>query len=251
MKLHLLIILSFITVSITVTAQDLQPNIFGIRGGLNLSSVLSDKISNFDYTESTKTGFNFGLSYQRLLVESKPFYFETGLYLLSKGFKQDFYYSFISDDGRDRLIEYIDNYKTGLLYIQIPFLLNYHFRVTDNIRIEPFAGLYTGYGINGKTKLFNIYEGYYGGVPFSSVVEDAFENDNFNKFDMGFKIGVGATFCNIYVGIEYELGLLNMGGKYYEGFSIRNRNLAIKLGYNISLSKNKKNKFNRIYPNAE
>jgi hypothetical protein len=44
-----------------------------------------------------------------------------------------------------------------------------------------------------------------------------------------------------------------MGGKYYEGFSIRNRNWAINLGYNISLSKNKnvKDKFNRIYPNAE
>jgi hypothetical protein len=262
MKKFLLTILSFIFVCDTLTAQDLEPNIFGIRAGLNSSSVSSDKSSNFiyrdytvdyiNYNTSTQTGFNIGLSYQRLLDAILPFYLETGLYLSNKGFKQNVYFNYISDSDF-QFYEVRDNYKTSLTYIQIPFLLNYHFIVADNIKIEPFAGLYIAYGISGKTKLGYRHYNMDGGAPWQFQVEDAFGKDNFKKFDTGFQIGMGATLYNIYVGIGYELGASNMGGKYYEGFSVKNKNLSINLGYNISLNKNKnvKNKFNRIYPNAE
>ncbi|MDR3286834.1 MAG: PorT family protein [Prevotellaceae bacterium] len=251
MKKYYLTIVAFFVFSI-IQAQELPKNIFGIRTGINFSSSsFSTGNISFQYVKDnyrTKTKINilnFGLSYQRLLNYSKNWYLEIGLYVSDKGFEQEYYMT--HNDTYDK-------YKTNLWYLQVPFLFNYHFAATDKITIEPFAGLYTAYGIDGKTKLI-ISEPPVGGPFTPRDVVNSFGNKGFKKFDMGLKFGIGATFYGVHASIEYEFGLLDIGTADYYAHrdNVKNKNFAIMLGYSFTLSKNKnvKDKFNRIYPNAE
>jgi hypothetical protein len=261
MKKIFLTIISFFAFSAMGTAQDFEKNIFGVRGGINLSSI-SSNVNNDDVAhsniKSVAGGLNFGVSYQRLLGTSTPLYLETGVYLSDKDFEHYLHAEGVSHypPGSDVYIpyEHNDNYKTRLVYLQVPVLLNYHFAVSDGIIIQPFAGIYTACGIGGKTKSVHVFND--GGNGYSMKNADSFRDEMFKKIDFGLKIGIGATYHNIYIGLGYEHGLANINKEYLNGFitaleeynKVKTRNFSITLGYNFSHSKKLKNDFNRIYP---
>ncbi|MDR3286835.1 MAG: PorT family protein [Prevotellaceae bacterium] len=238
-----LIILFCVVVSSIITAQELPKNIFGIRAGLNFSSIWQYDQYRYYYTTGSRKGFSYGFAYQRLLTASTPLYLETGLYLSNKGFTQNVYAKYTIQGPNPIEEELYDFSKTNLSYLQIPILLNYHFNVNSKIRIESFAGLYVAYGVGGKTKSINgtIEDG---GIGYHNEIIKSFSSKGFNKIDLGFKFGIGATLYNVYVGAGYEVGAIKSEGEYYEQDNgvnkynkVVNKNWTIILGYNISLSK--------------
>jgi hypothetical protein len=210
MRKLLITIISLFAVSAMLTAQDLQPNIFGVRAGLNMANA-SLSTSGVSLEPDSKISFNLGVSYQRLLAANTPLYFETGLYFTDKGF--------------DCSIAGLGSLKSDFIYLQVPVLLNYHFSVADDIIIEPFAGLYAAYGIGGKTKA--------SASGLGSESADSFDKDGYKNFDIGLKFGVGAAFNKIYVSVGYELGLWNIAPKDL-GLKVKNQNWALlTVGYNF------------------
>ncbi|MDR0419897.1 MAG: PorT family protein [Prevotellaceae bacterium] len=214
MRKIVLTIIGLFVISAIASAQELKKDIFGIRAGLNLSHVtLSESAYGMSINIETdsKASFHAGFSYQRLLIPTTPLYLETGFYFSQKGFK----YSLASEDIDITL-------NSTAMYLQIPVLLNYHFAVANNIIIQPFAGLYLSYGIGGKTRM---------NLGNNKISENTFGDDGYIRIDAGIRLGVGATFDKIYLGIGYEPGLINISNE--SDITAKNTNWAFTVGYNF------------------
>jgi hypothetical protein len=107
--------------------------------------------------------------------------------------------------------------------------------------------MYLAYGIGGKTKLTYV-EPLYGLAFYRNEVVNSFGYDSFKNFDFGFRLGVGATFYKIYLGLAYDISTADIGKGYYDGYTIKNKSFSINIGYSLLSSKKLKNDFNRIYP---
>jgi hypothetical protein len=268
MKKYILAFIGILFISI-LKGQESPPTILGIRGGINFSSASQTELGNDVYKRGTRKGFNFGISYQQLLMRSEPVYIETGLYISEKGFSQNVNYERYAIHGGDKWLS-IDEfyYKTNLLYLQIPALINYHFIINNKVRIEAYGGIYAAYGIGGRTMLADVEYRFPmvggNGFIYHNKKVKSFDNSIFKKLDFGVKFGVGATFYNIHINVGYELGTVKSEGEYYIDYrddyyeykgksKSRNKNWIIQIGYSIPLypNKNLKNNFNRIYPLVE
>jgi hypothetical protein len=225
MKKVILIVIGLFAVSTIVSAQGLKKDIFGVRAGLNLANVSmysEGLIGKIELDTDSKTNFHVGFSYQHLLIPATPLYLETGLYFTQKGFK--YFLDFSKYMVVDPNIElYYVKANSNSMYFQVPLLLNYHFAVAKNITIQPFAGLYLAYGIGGKTKTDNGEK---------KISEKSFGDDGYERFDLGIRAGIGATFGKIYMSIGYEPGLINISADTGEG-RMKNENWAFTIGYNF------------------
>ncbi|MCD8275111.1 MAG: porin family protein [Alistipes sp.] len=194
MKKFLLAIVVVMMAS-SLSAQDLQKNIYGVRAGLNISTMsLSGGGDDYNTSAKSKTSFHVGFDYQRLLMQSLPLYLETGLYYSNKGYKYGEDSGWL-DDGE---------VQHNLL---IPAMIGYHVQLPCNFILQPAVGVYYSYSLATV--------GYM----------DA-------GSDFGLKIGVGATWKSIYLGVGYELGFLNLG---YDDLKAKNRNFMVSVGYNFKL----------------
>lgn len=157
----------------TLSAQ--EKNIFGVRAGLNIASLtVPDGAST-----NSKAGFQVGFSYERNLVDALPLYLETGLYFTGKGGKAG-------------------GAKLNLGYLQVPVLVNYHWSVSDNATIQPFAGLYYAFGIHGKGKAGGEKADLFG------------DEGGMRRSDLGVRLGAGVNFLKrYYAGLGYDIGVLN------------------------------------------
>jgi outer membrane protein W len=192
---------------------------FGIRGGLNLSTVL-DKDDDEKYsTEYTmKTGFHGGLTFQYDFSDVVAL--ETGLLLESKGllFKQD-------------VLGVTVKAKYNPLYIDLPITIKAAYAFDDNFKMFGAIGPYIGLGVGGKI----ILESSLGGDKEIEKTDiewgsNEFEDD-LQRFDAGLTFGAGVEFGRIQIGVFYDLGLVNISSYKDEGTTVKNRALKISMGY--------------------
>ena len=80
MKKLFLVVIALLMVN-SLSAQEWQKNIFGVRAGLNVSSFST----SYDEDLDVRTAFHVGFNYERLLAKNLPLYLETGLQLSAKG----------------------------------------------------------------------------------------------------------------------------------------------------------------------
>lgn len=208
MKKLFLVLIGAIFVTSIVTAQNYPKNIIGLRAGFNAAWVTSYGVST-----SAKPSYMVGFSDQVLLSKYLPFYFETGLNFISKGYK----------------IKGYDESSTTLNYLQLPISVNYHIYAGKKVSIEPSAGFYYAVGVGGKRKLN-------GGT--SSVFSDG----STSRHDFGFSCGISTSIHKFHFGIAYEMGLINIDktDPVYGDMSnmigyknIKNKNILIKVGVNF------------------
>lgn len=169
---------------------------FGVRGGLNLTS-LNTKKSWGDM--ETKLGYHLGIVTDVHLYQD--LYLHPGVFLMTKGAKVD---------GVDT--------KIRASYLEVPVLLSYRFPLMDEMKLHLNFGPYLAYGIGGKIK------------PEHGSKVNTFDNDRLKRFDMGLTLGAGMNIDRLYVGLNYDLGLMNISdgaGK------IRNRTFYVTFGYNF------------------
>lgn len=209
--LSICILLSFITNSYSQ---------FGLRGGLNLSTISISGLGSEDFEDAikTKTGFHFGFTYQIPL--SPMVSIEPGLILTNKGF----------------LVEYSEgdfkvSNKSSSYYLELPVLLKVKFALAGaNLFIQ--GGPYMAIGIGGTLHSHNEDMG-----DIFDEVHDinwgSGDKDNQELIDIGLSVGAGVEFNAFQIALNYEFGLTNIIPTAPGDEKATNRVLGISLGYNF------------------
>lgn len=162
---------------------------YGVRFGMN--------ISNFsgDVDADSKVGMTLAGIVGLRVSQSVPVFLESGLYYSGRGAKH-----------------------LAANYLEIPLLIKYGFKATDDIAVLPFFGPYFGLGIAGKAD-----------------AEDGSKQSSFKNIlsrgDMGFKLGVGAEYNMLYLEAGYQFGVTN--ALKVDEFSAHTSNVFINVGVNF------------------
>lgn len=130
--------------------------------------------------------------------DSTPVFIESGLYYTERGGKKD-------------------DYRVGYNNLEIPIVVKYGFKASDDIAILPFAGPYFSYAFSGKTKQpFNdaqLASGTSVDKKTESVGtfdEKKADTGGLKRANMGFKLGVGAEYNKLYLELGYQIGITNV-----------------------------------------
>lgn len=185
MKKLLLALMGTVMVAGCAMAQNYEKNLYGVRAGLNVASLLDQGME-----VHSKTGFHIAGVYQRLLTESLPLYLETGLQLSQKGYKVQFY----------------ERESYNAMYLEIPVMVNYKFYIKDKVAIYPSFGVYYALGIGGKYKGESMDSEEYGTEKY-----DMFGSKGFMKrSDFGMRFSATAEWKQFVFSLGYEFGFVNV-----------------------------------------
>jgi hypothetical protein len=170
---------------------DKQNLYYGARMGLTLASMSGD---------AELSGMKAGLTLAGVIglrvSSSSPVFLESGFYYTQRGGK----------DG---------DVSMTLKNLEIPIVIKYGIKASDDIAVLPFLGPYFSYGIGGKIK------------------DDDYEESSYNVVnhgDMGLKLGCGVEYDMLYLEAGYQFGIANIAdGKG----SIHSNALFINFGVNF------------------
>lgn len=167
----------------TVMEPTLKPK-FGIKGGVNLTNLYVQDVSD----ENMKVNFHAGF-FAKLPVTT-GFSIQPELLYTSKGAKET-YNNFFSGNGE---------YRFNLNYIELPVALV--FNVTPNFNLH--VGGYAAYLVN--TNITNLDKNSGDITQVSNLNED-----DFHRFDAGVLGGLGVDIQNFTIGARYNYGLCKVG----------------------------------------
>lgn len=211
MKRKVMLLMALAIVFTGVYAQGVK---FGVKGGLNISSLgdYEHVIAHEDAELDEKLGLYAGAFAQ--FYFSKNFGLETGLFYTQLG-------------GRDKENDWNEQFKVTAnpAYLQLPVSAFYRFNLTPKLAFYPSFGLYAGYGLSGKFKV----KGTVGSVDVGT------ENDYFDnfarKFDAGITVGVNFQYSKFLLGVGYDQGFLRVNKDKSEyGDNAYNSNLRVTVG---------------------
>jgi hypothetical protein len=167
---------------------------YGVRIGLNVATLGGDA------DMGSKVGMNLAGIIGLRVSNSAPVFLESGLYYSEMGGKE----------GKS-----VVSYNN----LEIPILVKYGFKVGDNIAVLPFLGPTFGYAIKSKQtwKGDNV-----------TVESDLYK---MRRPNMGFKLGVGAEYDNIYLEAGYRFGITNI--TKFDDASVRANAFFVNFGVNF------------------
>ena len=164
---------------------------WGIRGGLNISSLgdYEHIVSRYEDSElDSKSGIYAGVFTQ--FQVSGNLGIETGLFYSQLGGK---------DKENDRNEQY--KIEANPSYLQLPVELFYKFNITEKFKLYPSIGMYVGYGLPGDLKT----HGTVANQDIGSKVD--YFGDFGNEFDFGATAGINAQYGRFILGAHYDRGL--------------------------------------------
>lgn len=166
---------------------------YGVRFGGTIASVSGDA------SVGSKVGLTLAGVVGLRVSSTAPVFLESGLYYTQRGAKEDD-------------IEITHN------NLEIPLLVKYGFKATDDIAILPFIGPYFAYAVSSDWK----YKG-----------KDSDQVAHFrpNRNNMGFKFGCGAEYNKIYLELGYQFGITNFWDS--DEFTAHNNALFLNFGLNF------------------
>jgi hypothetical protein len=209
MKTSIFLII-FLSVSTFTSAQWY----FGIKAGPTLSNYKTKT----PWKEVSNLGYHFGATAYKQIDEHVGINFE--LQYIQKG-----YYHKICNSITDKL---------QANYLELPFMINYGFRIPGlkNFKGHASLGLYAAYWLNGKyqTECFD-----------ANNESFDFKKSNASRFDFGPNAGVRVEYLlkkgsSVSVGCRYELGLLDLQKSAGDNSRNTNRALVIGVSYLTPLS---------------
>ncbi len=191
---------------VVVTAVSAQLSL-GIKGGMNLSNlVYDDEVDD----KNPKVGFNIGLAAD---VDFAPnVALQTGLFFSTKGSKL--------------VVDEIDaEFTENMSYLQLPVHIAYKADVTPGTRVVLHAGPYVAYGVGGSR------EAKVGNLTGEWDVDDIFGDSSgqYNPFDAGLGLGVGAELGAFLVDLGWDMGLVNISN--WDNGNVKNQNAYLSVGY--------------------
>lgn len=176
---------------------------YGLRIGANFSTVNSD--DRYLDGGSIRSGLNVGAVVGFQIAPHTPIYFETGLSYVEKGGK-----------GNYNALRF----TYSLDYLEMPLVLKYDYRADRLLSIQPYLGGYVAVGIGGQIKDFGSRQAY-----------SSFDDEGFQRFDAGIKVGCGLQYDHLYAELGYDFGLSNISHDYFD--TARNGSFFATVGVNF------------------
>lgn len=177
---------------------------YGLRIGAAFATVNSD--DRYLDGGSMKTGLDVGAVVGFQVAYRSPVYFETGLSYIEKGGKGHY-------EGT--------KFSYSLDYLQVPLVMKYMIDVDRMFSVQPYVGGYLALGVAGKIKDFGHRQAY------SSFNEE----EGFQRFDGGIRIGCGVQYDFVYAELGYDFGLSNISHDYFD--TSRTGTLFATVGFNF------------------
>ena len=205
---------------------------YGVRAGLNISNIGgeygpdSDDKLNLD----SRAGFHIGGIVD--IPITNGFYVQPGLLFTTRGAKESYSYS---ETGYSE--EATTKYKP--MYLEIPVLASFRADVSRSVNVQVNVGPHFAFGLGGKCKYeYSDSDGNSESdkAPFFGESSESEEHYGMKRFDFGLTFGAGVTIKkHYYVGIAYDLGLVNMAieKEWGKEAKFHNRNFSIQVGYNF------------------
>jgi len=119
----------------------------------------------------------------------------------------------------------VDETEFKLNYIEVPVLFKVN--ITENLNVH--AGPYFAYLIDAQVKNNGNVES-----------EDTYDNDDFNKFDVGIAGGIGLEFSALEIGARYNYGFTTIGkereflGTTYTQPDGKNSSLSVYVAFKLN-----------------
>lgn len=190
--------------------------------------------ANYEFLSSKSMGVNgFGIDYIHgfHITNNLPLFLETGINF-NMGFASD------SESGESGRNYWKDSFKFQDMNLQVPVNVAWQFNVGGNFKISPYLGL------NFKLHLLSRFKDKYedeDGVEegdWYSVFDDGEDamgdkDDTWNRFQMGWHVGVGFTYQPFYLGVQYGTDFIKAySHKFDDGKSkIDTGNLKVVVAY--------------------
>lgn len=193
---------------------------FGIKGGLNLSKMVTAYDGETPDGLKFKPGFQVGLTLESPINDNLGF--ETGIMLASKGSKLEY-----SEDSFGGLYEIDQTVNT--LYIDIPLNLKAYFGEGETKFFGTF-GPYLAYALSGQTEVITTIAGVSETENYDIEIGSD-DPDSLKALDFGVGLGVGVVLSGIELSVNYNLGLANLSNDDDDDFTIKNNVIALSAGY--------------------
>lgn len=175
---------------------------YGIRLGASFANLSGDGVDL-----GTKTGMTLAGVVGLRVSNTTPVFLESGLYYTERGAKKD-------------------KLTVGYNNLEIPVLIKYGIKATDDIALLPFIGPYFSYAFSGKTKI--------AGPDGDLVKVGTFDEKKWNglkRANMGFKVGCGAEYNKLYLELGYQIGVTNICKA--DDYTIHSNALFLNFGINF------------------
>ena len=176
---------------------------YGVRIGMTGATLSGDATAVKDL--GTKVGLTLAGVIGLHISKSAPVFLESGLYYTERGAKKN-------------------KFSVSYNNLEIPILVKYGIKATDDIAILPFLGPVFSYAFSGKYKYTE---------NGTSVEVGAFDEkkwDGLKRANMGFKLGCGAEYNNLYLEAGYQFGITDIS-KSEDG--IHSNALFVNFGVNF------------------
>ncbi|MGB3588223.1 MAG: porin family protein [Tunicatimonas sp.] len=168
------LLLSALVIPISLMAQDART---GIKGGLNVSNLYIDDVSD----ENLRPGFHIGVFTQ--LPVGEFFAIQPEVMYSTKGASATYDSELFNLEG---------DYSFNLNYVDVPILASFRLGESADIQIGPYVSYLTNANISTD-----------GAVDDSANLD----RDNFNTIDYGLSAGFQMNFSAVSVGARYNYGL--------------------------------------------
>lgn len=192
----------------------------------------------------------FGLEYIHgfNLTESTPIFLEVGANVNFDFGSKTWEGETERISGTDYWFRDKETNKKQYINLQVPVNFGYRFNVGENFKISPYVGLNFKFNLVGKYKLkgetesnipMNVWEaaGYDAeDLEWEGKWQSVFSKDDmggsdwtWNRFQMGWHVGVGFQYKPFYLGLQYGTDFIP--AFKYEKAKINTGNLKVSLGY--------------------
>ena len=157
---------------------------YGVRFGATVANLGGDIDKDPLIDTGAKTGLTLAGVVGLRLSETTPVFLESGLYYTQRGGKNVSYNN-----------------------MEIPLLIKYGIKATDEIAVLPFVGPYIARACWGEAKLVD-------GIKVGTFDEDKWSA--LERVNWGFKIGCGAEYNMLYLEVGYQIGVndISKNGNY-------------------------------------
>ena len=174
-----------------------------VRGGVNMSNIQTDEPN---CVKSPKFGFNIGAFADFYVAHNMAI--QSGLFFSTKGASENI-----------REANELERTVTGFSYFQVPVHFAYKIDVAPGMRVVFHAGPYIALGVSSFVNVNDVkMRNAFGCRPYQ-----------YQPFDWGLGIGVGADFQRILVGIGLDFGLYDISNQ--SNVRGRNQNAFLTVGY--------------------
>ena len=189
--------------------------------GYNLNSEAKDDLEIDGFSLN---GFGIDYIHGFSLTRSLPMFLELGANV-------NFNFGTPLSEEEDR---YTYKMKMQNINLQVPVNYVYRFNVADSFSIAPYVGLNFKLNLTTRGKESMEYEGEKEEDDWYSFYDkEEMDGEPWNRFQMGWHIGVGFRYSNLYLGLQYGTDFIP-AWKYDEDdwhAKINNGNFKLSLGY--------------------